>query len=299
MQIKHSPYRGQVVTLEFIAGDLELSAEICSIGATVNQFKVNGRELLLSSPLDSPMIDYRGATIAPWPNRIKDAKYIFELNTFQLPINEIERNNALHGLISFAPFEIIDLAINSVRLELKSPPVPGYPFAINYEVLHELTQAGLKTTVLARNVGQTAAPYGVCPHPYLLAGESDPQTWSMDFSPKQVMAVDERLNALTVVDLDIADPWSPAAGKILGNNAYDHAFTGFSEGQVTLKDPSGSYAQILFDPKILPWLQVYTPKNAVALEPMSCPPDAFNSGIDLITLQPEQSHSAWWIISGR
>jgi aldose 1-epimerase len=29
---------------------------------------------------------------------------------------------------------------------------------------------------------------------------------------------------------------------------------------------------------------------AVAIEPMTCPPDAFNSGIDLIVLKPGKKH---------
>ena len=40
------------------------------------------------------------------------------------------------------------------------------------------------------------------------------------------------------------------------------------------------------------WVQVFTPDEfpgsgqAIAIEPMTCPPDALNSGVDLITLAP-------------
>ena len=32
-------------------------------------------------------------------------------------------------------------------------------------------------------------------------------------------------------------------------------------------------------------------RKSLAVEPMTCPPDAFNSGVDLVVLQPGQSHS--------
>jgi aldose 1-epimerase len=35
----------------------------------------------------------------------------------------------------------------------------------------------------------------------------------------------------------------------------------------------------------------------LAVEPMTCPPDAFNSGTDLIVLQPGESTTAGWTIS--
>ena len=47
-------------------------------------------------------------------------------------------------------------------------------------------------------------------------------------------------------------------------------------------------------------MQVFTPETfpgvgrALAIEPMTCPPDALNSGIDLITLAPGQSWSGRW-----
>ncbi|WP_278255977.1 hypothetical protein [Nocardioides convexus] len=48
------------------------------------------------------------------------------------------------------------------------------------------------------------------------------------------------------------------------------------------------------------WLQVYTaddtatPRVSVAVEPMTAPPDAFNSGDDLVVLEPGASFAATW-----
>ena len=43
-----------------------------------------------------------------------------------------------------------------------------------------------------------------------------------------------------------------------------------------------------------PWVQIHTAdalgRPGIAVEPMTCPPDAFNSGIDLVSLAPGQRH---------
>ncbi|HWU31187.1 MAG TPA: galactose mutarotase, partial [Microbacterium sp.] len=53
-----------------------------------------------------------------------------------------------------------------------------------------------------------------------------------------------------------------------------------------------------------PWVQVHTAdlpdpaasRRGLAVEPMTCPPDAFNSGTDLIVLEPGAAHTAGWSI---
>lgn len=42
------------------------------------------------------------------PNRIEDGRFIYGGRTYQLPINETDRNNHIHGYVSNAPFQVID-----------------------------------------------------------------------------------------------------------------------------------------------------------------------------------------------
>jgi aldose 1-epimerase len=68
---------------------------------------------------------------------------------------------------------------------------------------------------------------------------------------------------------------------------------------VTLTDPdSGNRAVLSSD---TPWMQLYT-ANAIgrvglAVEPMTCPPDAFRSGDDLVVLKPGDEHSTTFRVS--
>jgi aldose 1-epimerase len=52
------------------------------------------------------------------------------------------------------------------------------------------------------------------------------------------------------------------------------------------------------------WVQVFTTGDfpgkstrAVAIEPMTCPPDALNSGVDLVWLKPGESWAGRWGIT--
>jgi aldose 1-epimerase len=38
-------------------------------------------------------------------------------------------------------------------------------------------------------------------------------------------------------------------------------------------------------------------RRGLAVEPMTCPPDAFTSGVDLVHLGPGESHEASWSIA--
>jgi aldose 1-epimerase len=72
--------------------------------------------------------------------------------------------------------------------------------------------------------------------------------------------------------------------------------------RVTSKASTGVECE--WDPAVLPWVQVHTAdlplaeesRLGLAVEPMTCPPDAFNSGEDLVVLAPGEEHKAFWTI---
>ena len=89
---------------------------------------------------------------------------------------------------------------------------------------------------------------------------------------------------------------------IIGASQLDHAFAGLPEGTwaATLRDPaSGVGVSLSSDAR---WLQVYSTdyidRVGVAVEPMSCPPNAFNSGTDVIALKAGETHTLSARITG-
>lgn len=300
--------RGELITLT--AGSYQ--ARIATLGATVEALTVSGRDLLVRSPETGPMMFYRGAVIAPWPNRIGDGLYTVDGEEIQAPLNEPERGNALHGTVSFQLFRIIDLTEDAVDLSLELHPSPGYPFRLRLTVRHALdAETGLTTTVTAHNTGRRTAPYGVCPHPYLVAGAEPLDEWTLTMAAGTVLTVTEdRLLPTGTAPVADGSDFDFAQPRPIADLFIDHAFTDLARDEqgrlrIRLEAPSGTGVELTAGAECA-WVQVHTadrpePEHnrlGLAVEPMTCPPDAFRSGTDLVRLAPGAEHTASWSIRG-
>lgn len=284
------------------------TASIASIGATVRYFRHHDRDLVVPYDANEVRPSYRGAVLVPWPNRVVDGKYSFNGKDYQLALTEPQRSHALHGLLAWIDWTLVEQSSASVRLEASVVPQMGYPFRLEVEVLYVLDDNGLSTTITAVNPGPSAAPYGASAHPYLVAGEGLVDDWKLHVPASSVLQVTEdRLipTELTEVssssDLDFREP------RVIASTFVDHAYTGinYDDGAATVSvlAADGRGAAITFDSGC-PWVQIHTadkPNPAVsrlglAAEPMTCPPDAFNSGTNLIVLEPGDTHSVGWRI---
>lgn len=285
------------------------TATAVAVGATLDSLTYQGRDLVLPNPPSGPMLNYRGAIVAPWPNRVGDGRYTWNGQELQLPLNEPERGNALHGLMSFAPYEEFTATAAAVEWGALLHPTPGYPFLLQLRVRYELEEAqGLTTTVTARNVGSDAAPFGVCPHPYLVAGPGDVDDWTVTVPAASVMTVDDRLLPTGIEALTAGDPLDLRTPQRIGAREIDHCYTDIAHGadgtsRVQVHAESGTGVELSFG-EDLEWLQVHTAdrpepeqnRKGLAVEPMSCPPDALRSGTDLIVLEPGQERAFSWSI---
>ena len=287
-------------------------AEISAVGATLEGLSVNGRELLVRSPEAGPMLFYRGAVVAPWPNRIGDGSYTWDGQQIQTALTEPERGNALHGLVSFQLFSPVTVAEDELVLSTQLFPSTGYPFHLVLSVHYALDpEEGLTTTVTARNLGEQDAPYGVCPHPYLVAGSEPLDTWSLQMDAGTVLTVTEdRLLPTGTEQVSPGGEFDFRSPATIGDLFIDHAFTDLGRDEkgrfrVTVTAPGGTGVELSAGPE-LPWLQVHTgdrpePENhrqGLAVEPMTCPPDAFRSGTDVVRLAPGAEHAASWALRG-
>ena len=287
-------------------------AEISAVGATLEGLSVNGRELLVRSPEAGPMLFYRGAVVAPWPNRIGDGSYTWDGQQIQTALTEPERGNALHGLVSFQLFSPVTVAEDELVLSTQLFPSTGYPFHLVLSVHYALDpEEGLTTTVTARNLGEQDAPYGVCPHPYLVAGPEPLDTWSLQMDAGTVLTVTEdRLLPTGTEQVSPGGEFDFRSPATIGDLFIDHAFTDLGRDEkgrfrVTVTAPGGTGVELSAGPE-LPWLQVHTgdrpePENhrlGLAVEPMTCPPDAFRSGTDVVRLAPGAEHAASWALRG-
>lgn len=318
--------------LRLQAGDLV--AEIDPVGAMLVRLAHRGRDLVVPVDRERGLPPYGGALLAPWPNRVIDGSYRFGgAAPLRLGITEPARGHALHGLVTATRFAVAAHepdahepdahasdhghpagACGAATLELHGeiPSPPGYPWRVELACVFRLTPAGLEQTVRATNRSATPAPYGVGAHPYLRGGDGPLDSWELELPAALVqLTAGERLlpGATVPVERD-AERFDFRAPRAVGAARIDHAFTGLAADadglvRVRLRAADGGGVELRWDARC-PWAQVCTadadaegPGSAahragLAVEPMSCPPDAFNSGVDLLTLAPgERTEHAW------
>lgn len=284
----------------------DYTADIASVGAGLRRLRWRDRDLVVPYAAEDVRPYFRGALLAPWPNRVADGRWQWHGAVHQLPITEPERGNALHGLVLWLDWRARAVASDAVTLAATVWPQPGYPFLLDLEVTWHVTSDGLRCRLTATNGSSVPAPYGCSVHPYLVAASGSLDDWTVHAPAEWQLQVDERLIPTQLAapppEHDFRTP-HPVAGAVI-----DHAYTGvqFRDGvaAVTVTDDSGSGSMIEFDVGS-PWLQICTAdrpgetghRAGLAVEPMTCPPDALRSGQDLLVLDPGQRHVVSWLIA--
>jgi aldose 1-epimerase len=297
------PPSGQQYVLTF--GDQR--AVVTEVGAGLRSYTVRDRDVIDGFAEEEMCSIGRGQLLLPWPNRIEDGQYQFGGRMHQIPISEPARHNALHGLTRWVNWTAVEEAGDRVLLSLVLHPQDGYPFTLRFDVEYHLSASGLAMRTTARNVGQQDAPYGAGHHPYLTVGA----------------LLDEALLKLpALMRLDTNDRLIPT-GRVLPNRgtAYDFlelrpigsvrmdtAFVNLvpdSDGliRVHLQAPGSDPRVTLWMEAVYRYLMVFTAdgipdrarrRRSIAIEPMTCAPNAFRSGDGLIILQPGESWSGSW-----
>lgn len=291
---------------DLVHGDY--AASIASVGASLRSLTIAGRNLVVPFDADEVRPAFRGATLAPWPNRIVDGTYSFGGIDHELALTEPDRGHALHGLLVWQDFTAITVEPAKVLLTTTLQAQVGYPYRLEVEVSFELTDAGLHSAVTARNTGTDAAPWGTGPHPYLVAGDGHVDDWTLSLPVASVLEVTaDRLIPTGLADVagtefDFREP------RAIATTFIDHAFTAIDRtdgvAEVRVEAPEGTAVVMRWD-AACPWVQIHTADRpapepsriGLAVEPMTCPPDAFNSTTDLVVIEPGSTHTASWTIS--
>lgn len=286
------------------------TAEVAVRGATLAGLTHDGRDVVARAPdAEWGRRGYFGSLLAPWPNRVADGRYTFEGVEHRLPLTEPDRGTALHGLVHDVDWSVAPSAAGAsdaveLHCALRSPE--GYPFDLDLTATYRLGEDGLACAVEAVNVGAATAPYGVGFHPYLTVGRPvDECVLTLPAATR--LDADDR--GIPVGSGPVArTPYDFRAGRLVGDTRIDHCFGDLIEfaGQtrVALIDPGSGRSASLTVGAPFRWLQVFTgdtlgagARESVAVEPMTCPPDAFRSGVDVEALPPGGVHRAAFVIA--
>jgi aldose 1-epimerase len=283
----------------------EQQAVVVEVGGGLRRWRVGDADLVDGYEADELCVGGAGQVLAPWPNRIRDGWYTFEGEEHQLPLSEPETHTALHGLVRWLPWRLVAADRTSVTCECLLPAQTGYPWSLSLRTTWSLSDGGLAAEHWATNLSDRPAPFGFSVHPYLRVPGVPVSDLRLRVPGRARLLTDTRLLPIGAAKVDGTD-WDFTTPRPIGGQVIDTAFGSVipdpdGGSSVTLTSPNGTGVRFWADQSFR-WWQVFTSdtlaaerkRRSVAVEPMTCPPDAFRSGKDVIVLQPGDTwHGAW------
>jgi aldose 1-epimerase len=295
------------VQYEIEAG--QYRATVTELGAGLRELAFAGQTLIAAYEADKLPPAGAGQLLAPWPNRVDGGRYVFGGTAYQLALSEPARGNAIHGLTRWTSWTAVRQDASAVRLRRAPHGVQGYPFSLEIEAEYRLDAGtGLQVTVAARNRGSHAAPYGTGSHPYLTVRTPSIDGCELTLPADSWLPLDDRGIPSGPPESVGGTAFDFRQARVIGSTRLDHALTGLSrdgDGRARAYLAAGGEGGprvSLWADEGYRWLQVFTGdplgpdmrRKAVAIEPMTCPPNAFVTADDLLVLEPGEEVTHSW-----
>jgi aldose 1-epimerase len=282
---------------------------VVSVGGGLRTYTTGGQDVLDGYGPEQMCSGGRGQLLAPWPNRVAGGRWEHAGRTMQLALTEPAAGNAIHGLVRWASWTLAERAADRVSLVHRLHPQPGWPATLDFRVEYRLSAAGLSVTTEALNAGPEPCPYGIGAHPYLTLGTPSIDSILLELPARSRLVADDRgipqeLVAVTGTRYDFR------TARAVGADRLDTGFTdlrrdedGLARARIT--DPAGTRHSTLWVDGAYTHLMVFTGdtlapearRRGIAIEPMSCPPNALATGEGLVWLAPGETHRAVWGIA--
>jgi aldose 1-epimerase len=285
-------------------------AVIVEVGGGLRSYSVGGRELVDGYSPHEMSSSGRGQVLIPWPNRLEGGSYEFDGKRHQLPLNEPERRNAIHGLVRWTAWSVAEREAHRVVMQHVLYPQPGYPFLLGTSVEYALSDRGLRVRTTTTNLGSERCPYGRGAHPYLTLGTATIDRLFLTLPANTVLQPDKR--GLPIYSKAVeGSGYDFRQSRRIGSTVLDHAFTDLQRNEngiayVKLRDPDSEIQVSLWVDHSYPYLMLFSgdplpnvSRRSLAIEPMTCPPNAFRTGISLIRLESGCSSTGTWGIASR
>ncbi|MGZ4234055.1 MAG: aldose 1-epimerase family protein [Solirubrobacteraceae bacterium] len=283
----------------------EQHAWIVEVGGGLRAYSAGGRDVLDGYRVEEMCSSARGQCLVPWPNRIRGGSYEFAGLRQQLPLTEPEKQDAIHGLARWANWIVAEQAADSVVMEYLLHPQPGYPHALALAVEYRLDDDGLTVRTTARNVGAGSCPYGTGAHPYLTVGTPTVDSAILQ-APGRTRLISDEQGIPTGAEPVNGSEYDFTAPRPIGKTKLDTAFTDLERddhgrAHVHLASRNDEATATLWLDERYRHLMLFTGdplpdvnRRSLGIEPMTCAPNAFQSGDGLIILEPGESFAAAW-----
>ena len=307
MKSSPRPALGEQYELTLDVAGRSVRAVITEVAAAIRHLSVDEVEITAGYDDDTPPPFGSGIVLVPWPNRVRDGRWTYAGQTLQLDITEPVRGNALHGLLRHTPYQLVERTESAVTLRAGVFPQSGYPFTLDTTVRYTAVSDGLRVMHTVCNVGTACAPVAVGAHPFLTIGDVPTDSLILTLAADRHIDVDDRLNPVGVTPVH-GTAWDLREGRLVGTLDLDDAWSGLTMagGGSThwLSAPDGRAVSLWADEQF-GYIQVFITREfpragelttAVAIEPMTAPADAFNSGEGLRWIEPGECWSMSWAI---
>lgn len=285
------------------------AATVVQVGGGIRDYRWGGRPVLDGYGVDEICPAGHGQPLVPWPNRIGGGRYRFAGRELQLALTEPQRGNAIHGLLRWVAWQLAEREAGRAVLASRVHPQPGYPFDLGVEIEYALRDQGLQVTLRAVNLGADPLPFGAGQHPYLSPGAPSIDAARLRLPAAGVLELNER--GVPVGGMPVGADLDFRSARELSEVQLDHCFMNLerdAEGRcsVELAGKDGRTVELWMDERWR-WVQVFTgdplepplARRGLAVEPMTCPPNAFQTGEDLLVLAPGERFEGSWGIGLR
>jgi len=284
-----------------------LHAAIAARGASLREFRIGEIELVEPYAADSEAPHCAGVVMSPWVNRLDHGRWVYNGDVLQNAINLPEQDNANHGLLLDYFYYAVDRTDYSVTLEAIIEPSEGYPFRVKTQVTYSLHVDGLEVTHRAENLSVQPAPYATGAHPYFKFSEVDTAELTIKLAAATKTVVDDRQIPIGEEPAANSD-YNLAEVVRAGNQLIDNDFTDLARDENglahTLILTSDARGLDIWQDRNFGHVVLFTPSffetidggftHAIAVEPSSAAPNAFNSGKNLLWLEPGAKFEGRW-----
>lgn len=286
------------------AGDARLVVDLR--GGALRTLTAGNRELLDGYAAGTVPAGSRGRVLLPWPNRLRAGRWSWAGRDLQLELAGPDKPTAMHGLVAWQPWSVLASTGDAATVGTVVEARPGYPFRLAAAIDHRLEPGRLRVTLRVRNAGTEPAPFGAGFHPYLAVGAR---------ADGEVADAELQLPARTELVVDDGGlptgerrPFDGGIGRI-GDRVLDTPITDLDRdadgwARVRLRSAALGALELAVD-RSWPWLQVFTGdtlqpgrrRRSVAVEPMTCPPNALADRVDLVVLEPGAEWAGTWTLA--
>lgn len=296
---------------------VELSAHgqtaiVVEAGGGIRDYRVGGRPVLDGYAADEMCTAARGKPLVPWPNRLHEGRYSFDGQDYALPLNERKKANALHGLARWLSWTPVTVEADRVTMAVTIWPRAQWPFTLSVSVEYVLGPSGLTVTTTAEDSGAGDLPYAYGQHPYLTVGTETVDEAELHVPARLWLPTDE--NQIPTGREEVAGTaYDFRTPRTIGDTKIDYSFTDLARGpdglaRLVLRNPGDGREAELWVDGAYPYLEVFTGdtvpeperrRHGLGVEPMTAPPNALQTGEDVVRLQPGGTHTARWGITPR